>query len=470
MRLIFVHGWSVTHTSTYGDLPKSIAVAGKASGLAIDIEHIYLGKYISFHDEVSMDDIARALQRALQDLPGNQQSIQPFSCITHSTGGPVVRYWLDKYYSENSVQPLPLEHLLMLAPANHGSSLAALGKQRVGRIKAWFSGVEPGQRVLDWLSLGSEGQWRLNQRGLNYQYLAKGCYPFVFIGQAIDSKFYDFLNSYLVEAGSDGVVRVAGANMNYRYWALQQSSRLVAKESPKYYQLHATNTQAIREAQAVPLAVFSQFSHSGRKMGIMANKSNTAEHQLLVEQLLACLKVDSAEAYQQRAVEMQQFTEQQQALAPADKKQPIAKFCMLVIRVCDQYGEAIKYPDYDILLLAGKAYKPNQLPKGFLVDKQMNTQSHCLVYYLDADKMSKIKDGCFGIQVLARPNKGLSFYHKTQFRSEGLAIQQVFTTNQTCYLDIRLHREVDENVFRFVAADKPRASFKGVKPSGNQVD
>jgi len=470
MRLIFVHGWSVTHTSTYGDLPQSLATAGKAVGLAIDIKHIYLGKYISFHDEVSMDDIARALQRALEDLPDNWPSIQPFSCITHSTGGPVVRYWLDKYHSENGAQPLPLKHLLMLAPANHGSSLAALGKQRVGRIKAWFSGVEPGQRVLDWLSLGSEGQWRLNQCSLNYNYLAKGCYPFVFIGQAIDSKFYDFLNSYLVEAGSDGVVRVAGANMNYRFLAIQQSPQLIAKVKPKCYQLRPCDSQVVRVAQTVPLAVFGQFSHSGRKMGIMANKAGTVEHQLLVEQLLACLKVDSVNTYQQRAAEMQLFTKQQQTMAPADKKQAMARYCMLVIRVCDQYGEVIEHHDYDILLLAGKAYKPNQLPKGFLVDKQMNTQSHCLVYYLDADKMSQIKDGCFGIQVLARPNKGFSFYHNAQFRSEGLAIEQVFAANQTSYLDIRLHREVDENVFRFVAADKPRASFKGIKPSGNELD
>eukprot|EP01031_Cornospumella_fuschlensis_P043536 gene43536-53229_t len=43
----------------------------------------------------------------------------------------------------------------MLAPANFGSALAQLGKGRVGRLKAWFSGVEPGQGVLDWLELGS---------------------------------------------------------------------------------------------------------------------------------------------------------------------------------------------------------------------------------------------------------------------------------------------------------------------------
>ncbi|MDX1344196.1 MAG: hypothetical protein R3227_17620, partial [Reinekea sp.] len=64
MKLIFVHGWSVTNTNTYRDMPETIVSQGRALGLALDINHIHLGKYISFHDEVSIDDIARALQQA----------------------------------------------------------------------------------------------------------------------------------------------------------------------------------------------------------------------------------------------------------------------------------------------------------------------------------------------------------------------------------------------------------------------
>jgi hypothetical protein len=50
----------------------------------------------------------------------------------------------------------------------------------------------------------------------------------VLSGQGIDTKFYDFLNSYLVEPGSDGVVRICGANLNYRYLALEQGNRSCA--------------------------------------------------------------------------------------------------------------------------------------------------------------------------------------------------------------------------------------------------
>ncbi len=162
MRLIFVHGWSVTNTDTYGELPEALGTVASSYGLALEVQHLYLGKYVSFHDEVTLDDIARALNRALRDLPGNDGEIEEFSCITHSTGGPVVRYWVDRYYGTRELESCPLQHLVMLAPANHGAALAVLGKERVSRIKSWFSGVEPGQRVLDWLSLGSEGQWSLN--------------------------------------------------------------------------------------------------------------------------------------------------------------------------------------------------------------------------------------------------------------------------------------------------------------------
>src|SRR5205807_923783 len=117
----------------------------------------------------------------------------------------------------------PMSHLVMLAPANHGSALAQLGKQRLSRMKFLLEGAEPGKRVLDWLELGSAGQWELNLRALDYQYVENGLYPFVLTGQRIDRAMYDHLNSYTGEPGSDGVVRVAGANMNFNYICLDQS-------------------------------------------------------------------------------------------------------------------------------------------------------------------------------------------------------------------------------------------------------
>ena len=135
MLVIFVHGWSVTDTGTYGALPEAIAYRGREYELDIEIKHILLGKYISFDDTVSLSDVAQAFNAALEkEIPDKKGAIREFSCITHSTGGPVVRKWLDECYNEkDQLSNSPMRHLIMLAPANHGSPLATIGKERIGR-------------------------------------------------------------------------------------------------------------------------------------------------------------------------------------------------------------------------------------------------------------------------------------------------------------------------------------------------
>jgi len=266
MLVIFVHGWSVTDTSTYARLPEALVAQAGDLGLQIEIKHIWLGRYISFHDDVSVADVARAFDRALRDQIGDSTGgIREFSCITHSTGGPVVREWVNRFYGVSDLSELPLRHLVMLAPANHGSPLAALGKKRVGRIKAWFAGVEPGQRILDWLSLGSWQQIDLAQSYLDYKPADNGFFPFVLTGQTIDKKMYDFLNSYLVEAGSDGVVRVAGANLNYSMIKLVEKKKTdKVMHGPRELEVQLLEVEGkLKRPSPVPLGVIPGASHSG---------------------------------------------------------------------------------------------------------------------------------------------------------------------------------------------------------------
>lgn len=467
MRLIFVHGWSVTNTNTYGDLPAALASAASQHGLDLQVNHIHLGKYISFHDEVTLDDIARAFDFALRELDAGGSEIATFSCITHSTGGPVVRYWIEKYYGARKLAELPLQHLVMLAPANHGSSLAVIGKKRIGRLKAWFDDVEPGQRVLDWLQLGSAGQWQLNEAWLGYRSPQNGFYPFVLTGQGIDTKFYDFLNSYLVENGSDGVVRVAGANMNYRFLSLHQTDEPVG--NGKATRL-AHKKQPLRSSPAMPLGVFHQFSHSGRKMGILAVSRRQSAHQHIVSAVLDCLLVQSARDYQQMATRLEALTVAEQQKSPRGKDKPVDRYCMLAIRIRDQYGNVLPDQDFDVLLLGGSDYRPDQLPKGFYMDRQLNTKNDCLVFYLSHDAMVTLKNGLFGLRVVARPEKGFAYFAPAEFRSEGIAAEQVFTANQTTYIDITMNRKVDKHVFRFSDVKSQPDNFKSTKPSGQPVD
>jgi hypothetical protein len=200
MLIVFVHGWSVTNTNTYGGLPAAL-VKNASANFDLQVTHLYLSKYVSFADEVTVDDIARGMQNAItaevlqQVVKGKR-----FACITHSTGGPVVRKWIDLYHRQR-LDKCPIGHLIMLAPANHGSALAQLGKGRLARMKFFADGVQPGTGVLDWLELGSDQSWELNRDWLAYDCVAGGLYPFVFTGQTIDRAFYDNLNSYTGEAG-----------------------------------------------------------------------------------------------------------------------------------------------------------------------------------------------------------------------------------------------------------------------------
>jgi hypothetical protein len=227
MRVVFVHGWSVTNTDTYGGLPAALA-RNAPTAMDVSIQHLYLAKYISFSDEVSVDDIARGMQNAVDsEVMPKLEKGERFACVTHSTGGPVVRTWIDLYF-RGKLGKCPMQHLVMLAPANHGSALAQLGKSRLSRMKFFAQGVQPGTGVLDWLELGSDQSWALNTSWLDYDCVGGGMYVFVLTGQTIDRACYDNLNSYTGEAGSDGVVRVAAANMNYGKRTAASSSQKTA--------------------------------------------------------------------------------------------------------------------------------------------------------------------------------------------------------------------------------------------------
>lgn len=482
MIVIFVHGWSVTDTNTYGLLPEALTAQAGDYNLDIEIKHIWLGRYISFHDEVSVTDVTRAFDKALHDQqrPAGKEEeatnkIDEFSCITHSTGGPVIREWLQHFYGASELSKSPMRHLIMLAPANHGSALAALGKARVGRINAWFNGIEPGQRILDWLSLGSQQQIDLAHSYLDYKPSQSGFFPFVLTGQTIDKKFYDFVNSYLVEPGSDGVVRVSGANLNYSMIKLVESTE---KETVT----HGTNEVTIhllepdgelKRPAPVPLGVVPGASHSGENKGIMRSVvSPNSNKKPQVTEILKCLKVKNEDDYLARGTELNELTEQSQKQSH--------RYIMLVFVIKDDQGDPVA--DYDLFLLGGEGRDPDKLSKGFFVDRQQNAahRNH-LVYYVDYDVITKNK--LTGFRVIARPNEGIAFYHAVEYHSDGVDINSLLRPNETFYVEIILHRCVDKNVFRFDTASDPklntegvifksetRHSFKDEKPSGDEVD
>jgi hypothetical protein len=457
MLVLFIHGWSVRHTDTYGELPTWLEQQRGLDGLPLQVGDVYLGKYISFDDAVTVDDIARAFQHAIVDTLGSKLTNgRRFACITHSTGGPVVRKWMDLYYRDQ-LDKCPMSHLLMLAPANHGSALAQLGKSRLSRMKCLLEGikdrseVEPGQRVLDWLELGSDGAWELNTNWLDYDCVKQSVFPFVLTGQSIDRSMYDTLNSYTDEAGSDGVVRVASANLNYSLLRLQQDG----------------NTLRIdKHRRCVPtaLGVLPCLSHSGDDMGIIRSVklSNASQHQT-AQWVLRCLRVDTQTAYRKLADELAKVSQQTQEKERTERVKSFFgsrtyrnnRYSMVVFRITDDRGNQLE--DYDLFLTAGPHYSEDHLPPGFFLDRQRNQRNRGkLTYYLDHDVMTEglskpHMESRIGFRLVARPEENedsLAFYRMLKFESTLSKLEKLLVPNETLMVDLQLKRWVDATVFR----------------------
>ena len=210
--IVILHGWSDISASFE---PLAKLLQAKMNGR--DISIIHLADYISMEDEVRFDDIVSAMEVAWRrnDLPTVAGSVD---AIVHSTGGLVIRDWLQRNYAPNEA---PIKHLLMLAPANFGSPLAHKGRSLAGRIWKGFvvkrpkgSAFETGTHILKSLELASPYTWdlaecdRFGDRGEMYSPGNVLCT--VLVGQNAGGA----ANAIANEDGWDGTVRVATASMD----------------------------------------------------------------------------------------------------------------------------------------------------------------------------------------------------------------------------------------------------------------
>jgi hypothetical protein len=456
--LVFVHGWSVTSTSTYGQLPQQVQQQASAAGLPLTLADIWLSEYVSFDDAVTMPDLVRAFDHALRDLHLLDAS---FACITHSTGGPVIREWLraqrDKPATHSTIR---LSHLVMLAPANFGSALAQLGKNMFGRIKSWFAGVDPGQRILDWLELGSAESLSLN---LDYIHgddpVKRGQYLFVLTGDRPDRRLYDHLNSYTGEDGSDGVVRIAAANLNAQHAVL----------SPQTGTGAGVDTLALNLSRGPRCAfrLIAGAAHSGDALGIMASAAPAT-----VQVILRCLQVRSADDY---AALCDAF-ERENAARDADKVElePAGPFAprvhihdprsLLIVRLADEAGEPLNGAGF--LLTAGTQASADLMPEGFMLDRQANSKQRTTIsLFLDYSllggdarvpdprntrrtlRAATLSHRPYGASVQPVDLGGL-VHHALAVSDARDDLFALLGAHQTTVLDVVLPRKIHEGVFR----------------------
>lgn len=335
-------------------------------------------------------------------------------------------------------------------------------------MRYFAEGVEPGAGVLNWLELGSEQSWHLNREWLSYDCTGAGLYVFVLTGQKIDRAFYDNLNAYTGEAGSDGIVRVASANMNFGVIRLQQTDGTLKLKKDDHF-------------QKTVFGVLPGLSHSGEDIGIIRSvrAGDDGTHPTLAG-ILRCLQVGTASAYNKAVKEFDAMTvktqqderiEHARALFLIERTFITNRYCMLVFRLIDDRGNQLT--DYDLLFTAGPQYNENHLPEGFFVDRQRNQLNRGkLTYYVDYDVMNEglnrpELEGKFGFKIVARPEIGFAYYTVAEHKGTFAALKRYFEPNQTVMIEIEMRRHVVEGVFTLTQNLTPEDFRK--TPKGKEI-
>jgi pimeloyl-ACP methyl ester carboxylesterase len=275
--IVLLHGYS----STAGSM---VRWRDELVRRGYDATTLRLGQYLSLTNEVTIKDIAEALDRALRDKAGLKPD-EPFDAIVHSTGGLVIREWLATYETRRR----RLKRLIGLAPAMFGSPLAHRGRSWMGAV---FKGekdinnpdfMEAGKLILSGLELGSSYTWRLAERDLVerpiYDQSPETPFPFMFIGL----KDYGFLKRLFAgDPGSDGTVRWASAGLNTRKIIVDLTREPGVDQEPRV-------TVEPWAKLAIPLVLDPDVNHT-------TIVSDPPER--LIEQVLAALAVNTNEEYE----------------------------------------------------------------------------------------------------------------------------------------------------------------------------
>ncbi len=175
-QVVILHGWSDTSDSF-------APLANFLEDRDFRVLDLFLADYLSMDDDVSIEDAAKAMQSAVEARIASAELKPPFDLIVHSTGGLVARTWLAAYCAGMKPAQMPVQRLVMIAPANFGSALADVGQTILGRVvKGWDHGFHTGKLMLDGLALGSPFQWDLAARDL----FADGSFLEVFVDTPIE--------------------------------------------------------------------------------------------------------------------------------------------------------------------------------------------------------------------------------------------------------------------------------------------
>ncbi|HEY1680991.1 MAG TPA: alpha/beta fold hydrolase [Candidatus Tumulicola sp.] len=163
--VIFVHGYSVRDLNSFNKLPALL----QADGIAAT--SIYLAGFVSLDDYLGCDDLADALERRIASLIAEHGiDLGRTMLVAHSTGALVARRWiLNRRATKKAVaETATLSHFVSCAGANHGSTMAQLGRTELAYLfRTLTQGQSVGKRVLEDLDYGSDFLLQLNREWLD---------------------------------------------------------------------------------------------------------------------------------------------------------------------------------------------------------------------------------------------------------------------------------------------------------------
>jgi hypothetical protein len=209
-----------------------------------------------------------------------------FNVVIHSTGALVIRTWIKLF----SPKPSPIRNLVYLAGANLGSGWASIGQGQVARWGRFVfeRGAQRGLKVLQSLELGAAPTIDLHlsfARGDSRMVEDYKVQEFVIVGAQADASWFEFPVRYAHEDGSDGVVRVSAANLNFNHleigpkdgapflpWAAIKAAVQAAEakaDFPEYYEVKSASF-AGKDRPLVPCGIPYRCAHTGDKTGIVS--------------------------------------------------------------------------------------------------------------------------------------------------------------------------------------------------------
>jgi hypothetical protein len=489
--IVLIHGYSAESAqktagaieSIYGWLPRSLAeiYGGKA------VVEIDLGRYVSLEDGVTLDDISRALDRALtEDFPHLLRG--RFHAVVHSTGALVLRNWIRRF----SPKPSPIQNAVYLAGASFGSGWAHIGRGQLAKWarKVFQGGAERGVQVLEALELGSD-----ETIDLHLHFLQAGCSmtsdykvrEFVIVGSQAHVDWFVVPIRYAKEDGSDGVVRVSASDLNYSYlslcptaearrlsWAqaLAQRDRHEARRGPRraFYEIRRQSRPGIAGRPEVPLAIPYRCAHSGPDMGIM---TGAKPRQQVLGLLRMALETRGGRSLERVAAFRQQTAQTYRDLL-AEKPppwwrkwidEPRAQYdhhSQIIFRLRDQDGRPVT--GFDIFFDSVKGPQDTSLPmRKLMEDKHVNGVSpNIITFYLRVGAFSKEAgdwvdrvpevQGCYLEISALEPRTEEILYLPLRLEIGAKALQTWIQWDRTTIVDVELLRVPSPEIFRLVRA------------------